>query len=123
MDHPLRKPLMALALAGALTGASHVLAAAPPAPAPAAPESQPQPQQPADVSDAKLRQFAKAAEGVQKIQQDYTKKAESLQKDAEKQIVASVEEAGMSVTEFTELVALLQNDPNLARRLSELQQQ
>lgn len=75
----------------------------------------------AEVSDEKLRQFVTAAEDVHKIQQDYAVKAQSLQQAAEEEIVSSVQEAGMTVEEFTELVARVQNDPELARRLDDLQ--
>lgn len=120
MKFPVRTPLICVSFAAVLAFTPYASGAEPPAEPPQASAGQ---QQTTDVSDAKLRQFAKAAKDVQKIQQDYTAKAETLQKDAEQQIVASVESAGMSVAEFTELVALVQSDPDLARRLNDLQQQ
>ncbi|HEX7035797.1 MAG TPA: DUF4168 domain-containing protein [Pseudomonadales bacterium] len=120
MKFSVRTPLISVSLAAALAFTPYALGEQA---APAEPQAPTGQTQAADVSDAKLRQFAKAAKDVQKIQQDYTAKAKTLQKDAEQQIVASVEGAGMSVAEFTELVALVQSNPDLARRLSELQQQ
>jgi len=76
----------------------------------------------AEVSDEKLRQFAEAARDVHTIQQEFAAKAESLQKNTEEKIVSSVEQAGMTVEEFTALVALVQSDPSLARRLEGLSQ-
>ena len=119
--------------AGALAAASaSFAAAAQPAPGselPPAGGETPQAQQPGtetqqpgtEVSDEKLRQFVTAAADVQKIQQEYAVKAQSLQKTTEDRIVSSVEEAGMTVDEFTALVARVQNDPALARRLDGLQ--
>lgn len=74
-----------------------------------------------EVSDEKLQQFAEAAAEVQKIQEDYAAKAQSLQKATEEKIVSSVQEAGMSVAEFTAIVERMQSDPSLARRLDGLE--
>ena len=76
-----------------------------------------------EVSDEKLRQFAEAAEEVQKIQQEYAAKAQSLQKTTEEKIVSSVQDAGMTVAEFTAIVERMQTDPTLAQRLDGLQTQ
>lgn len=78
---------------------------------------------PENVSDQKLQQFAEAAAEVQAIQQDYATKAQSLQKTTEEKIVSSVQDAGMTVAEFTAIVERIQTDPSLARRLDGLQSQ
>ena len=132
MKLPLRKHFMgtAVALAFAATaanGANEPAEAPPSAPPPEAMQTPPaatlpEQQSQRQVSDEELRQFVAAAEDVQKIQQDFAAKAQSLQQEAEEQIVSSVEEAGMTVAEFTELVARVQNDPELAARLDDLQE-
>jgi hypothetical protein len=113
-----------MTLAAAAAHAAPDPADPPPATAPhGAIESPSAAPEPAQVSDEKLRQFAEAAAGVQKIQQEYAAKAQSLQKTTEDQIISSVEEAGMTVNEFTALVTRVQSDPALARRLDGLRSQ
>jgi hypothetical protein len=121
--------IRAFSRAGTLAAGLVALAAvAQPAPGsaqapPAGPATPPAEQQPAEVSDQKLRQFVTAAAGVQKIQQEYAAKAQTLQKTTEDKIVSSVEQAGMTVEEFTALVARVQSDPDFARRVDGLQSQ
>lgn len=123
MKHQITAFVTAATTAALLAFASSVGAGEPAMAPPAEGQTPPSAQQPGmDVTDEKLRQFAQAAEEVQKIQEDYAAKAESLQKTTEEQIVASVQDAGMSVEEFTSLVSLVQSDPALARRLTDLQQ-
>ena len=113
---------VATAASGANDAAEAPTSSAPPPEAMQEPaDPAPPQQQQVEVSDEKLLQFVTAAADVQKIQQDYAAKAQSLQQEAEQEIVSSVEEAGMTVAEFTELVARVQNDPELARRLDGLQ--
>jgi hypothetical protein len=117
----------AAAIVGLLMSAAQTHAADAPADAQAPSQAQtapavPAPQQDAaQVSDEKLLQFAEAAADVQKIQEDYAAKAQTLQKVTEDKIVSSVQDAGMTVAEFTSLVELVQTDPALAQRLNGLQ--
>lgn len=76
-----------------------------------------------EVSDKTLKQFAEVAAEVQKIQQDYAAKAQSLQQNTQQEIISSVQDAGMSVEQFTALVERIQTDPSLADRLDSMQGQ
>ncbi len=112
-----------VAVAG-LTAAAAGFAAPPPASARVAPDGGAHAGAPAqkqeEISDAKLKQFAAAAADVEKIQQEYAAKAQILQKEAQQEIVSSVQDAGMSVTEFVSLVRRVQTDPSLAQRLDDM---
>lgn len=118
----LRKMFALLTLAVALTfGVSAI----------AQDESQAQPEQ-IDVSDQQLQQFADAQVEISSIQQEFSgrlqgvedpEEAHQLQLEANEQMTAAVEDAGLDVESFNQIAMAIQNDPELQQKLTELLEQ
>ena len=100
----------ALMLAGATLIATPVLAqdtAAPAAPAPEASTAAPAP-----VTDAEVKQFAKAALAVDKVNKDTTVAAT----DKQKKMAEAVSGSGLPPARFNEIAQALQADPALQQK-------
>ncbi|NEZ03838.1 DUF4168 domain-containing protein [Wenzhouxiangella sp. XN201] len=85
-----------------------------------------------DVSDQQLEQFAEAQVEIASIQQDFSarlqevddpEKANELQLEANEEMTAAVEEAGLDVESFNQIAMSIQNDPELQQKLTEMLQQ
>lgn len=94
-------------------------------------QGQAQQQQPEtiDVSDAQLEQFADAQTQIADIQEDFSgrlqdvedpEKANELQREANEEMTAAVEDAGLDVESFNQIAMAIQNDPELQEKLSEM---
>jgi len=90
-----------------------------------------QQQQTIDVSDQQLEQFADAQTEIASIQQDFSsrlqevedpEKAQDLQRQANDEMTAAVEEAGLDVESFNQIAMAIQNDPELQQKLTEMLQ-
>jgi hypothetical protein len=84
----------------------------------------------AEVSEDQLVQFVEAASEVQTVQQEYAAEiqstqqadeAQALRQEAQEKMVAAVEGAGLSVSEYNLIAQRLQQDPALANRLNDMQ--
>ncbi len=82
------------------------------------------------VTDEQLAQFITAATDVQNVQADYAQrmqntqdqeKAQSLRQEAQDQMIAAVEESGLTVQQFNQIGQRLQTDQELAERLKSIQ--
>ena len=90
-----------------------------------------QQQETIDVSDQQLEQFADAQTEISTIQQDFSsrlqevedpEKARDLQREANEEMTAAVEEAGLDVESFNQIAMAIQNDPELQQKLTEMLQ-
>lgn len=95
------------------------------------PQQQAQPET-IDVSDQQLEQFAEAQVEIASIQQDFSarlqevddpEKAHDLQLEANEEMTAAVEEAGLDVESFNQIAMSIQNDPELQQKLTEMLEQ
>lgn len=95
------------------------------------PQQQQQPET-IDVSDEQLEQFADAQVEIASIQQDFSarlqevddpEKAHDLQLEANEEMTAAVEEAGLDVESFNQIAMSIQNDPDLQQKLTEMLEQ
>jgi len=84
-----------------------------------------------DVSDQQLEQFADAQVEISEIQQDFSarlqevddpEKAHELQLEANEEMTAAVEGAGLDVESFNQIAMAIQNDPELQQKLTEMLQ-
>lgn len=91
---------------------------------PPAPESGAAPQRP--VAQETVKSFAAAYGSVQTIQEEYTvrlqevedrAKAQSLQQEAQAKMISAVEDAGVSVQQYNELVARMDQDAALRQQV------
>lgn len=94
-------------------------------------QAQEQPEQ-IDVSDQQLQQFADAQVEISSIQQEFSgrlqgvedpEEAHELQLEANEQMTAAVEDAGLDVESFNQIAMAIQNDPELQQKLTELLEQ
>lgn len=92
---------------------------------------QQQQQETIDVSDQQLEQFADAQTEISTIQQDFSsrlqnvedpEKARDLQREANEEMTAAVEDAGLDVESFNQIAMAIQNDPELQQKLTEMLQ-
>lgn len=74
------------------------------------------------VNDATVDKFVVAFTDVRELQQKYSKKLESiedqeaaqnLQQEAQEEMVGAVEEAGLKVAEYNQVVAAMEQNPQL----------
>lgn len=88
--------------------------------------------EPVDVSDTELEQFVDAQAGISSIQQDFSQRLEGiedpeqaheLQVQANEEMIAAVEEAGLDVESFNAIAMAIQNDPELQQKLTEMMQE
>lgn len=85
-----------------------------------------------NVSDQQLQQFADAQVEISSIQQEFSgrlqgvedpEEAHELQLEANEQMTAAVEDAGLDVESFNQIAMAIQNDPELQQKLTELLEQ
>lgn len=93
--------------------------------------AQQQPPQDIDVSTSELESFAEARSAITEIQQDYSQrlqnaddpeKANSLQQEANEEMIGAVEETGLDVESFNTIAMAIQNDPELQQQLQQIEQ-
>lgn len=119
--YPVKKPL-GLALVSAAFLFTPMLAQSEPTYSPP-PEAggQAQPSAP-QVDDTTVDKFVVAFADVRELQQKYSKKlenvenqeeAQNLQQEAQQEMVGAVEEAGLEVAEYNQVVAAMEQDPQL----------
>lgn len=91
-----------------------------------APPPNPGVEQSAPVDDEMVEKFATAYASVQSIQEDYTQqlqevedraKAQELQQEAQGEMLGAVEDHGLSVQEYNEMIAQMDQDPQLRERV------
>ncbi len=84
---------------------------------------------PVDVSDTQLEQFVDAQAGISTIQQDFSQRLEGiedpeqaheLQTQANEEMIAAVESAGLDVESFNAIAMAIQNDPELQQKLTQM---
>ena len=80
------------------------------------------------VDDKTVNDFAKAFSSIQQINADLTSEleaasdpavAQTLQQEAQSEMVEAVEEAGITVNDYNEIATRLQHDQRLAQRVQE----
>lgn len=78
------------------------------------------------VDDQMVEKFAATYASVQSIQEDYTQqlqevedrqKAQELQQEAQGEMLEAVEDNGLSVQEYNEMIARMDQDPQLRQRV------
>ncbi len=94
-------------------------------------QAQQPPAETIDVSDQQLQQFANAQGEISEIQQDFStrlqdvddpEKAHELQMEANDEMTAAVESAGLDVQTFNQIAMAIQSDPELQQQLSRMLQ-
>lgn len=87
---------------------------------------QPVPVDSAAVTDEQIRSYLTAAQGVNLIAQSYQPQLEAaesqeaamaIQQEAQEQMLAVVQQAGLTADEYNAIVAGSQSDPELAERI------
>lgn len=86
-----------------------------------------EPQQ--DVSDSELEVFAQAFKKISKIRSDYESRlrevqdpqmARELQQQAQTEMITVVEEQGLTVPRYNEILAAIQNNEELRRKFNDI---
>jgi len=86
--------------------------------------------QAAPVDEATLEKFVEAKQQIQTLQSKFSRKLQSvedqakareLQMKAQEQMVAAVEDSGLSVEQYNNLANRMKEDPKLRRRVLESQ--
>lgn len=81
-----------------------------------------------DLSEEDIDTFVGAFVAVQEVREDFANRlqeaedeteAQSMQQEAQDEMVSAVEDAGMSVEEYNEVAMALQNDPELMQEVQE----
>lgn len=81
-----------------------------------------------DLSEQEIDTFVTAFVAVQGVREDFADRlqnaedeteAQSMQQEAQDEMVNAVEDAGMSVEEYNEVAMALQNDPELMQEVQE----
>lgn len=103
----------ALLLAGATLIATPALAQDTAAPAAPATQAAPPAAAPSTVTDAELKQFAKAALAVDKVSKDTTVAAA----DKQKKMAEAVTSSGLPPARFNEIAQASQSDPALQQKV------
>lgn len=124
----MRKTLTTLAIAVALGTSSAAFAA--PQQGNAAAQAPMQQQAPEiDVSDEQLEQFVDAMTSVQEISGKYTEQfqsaetaedAQAIQQKAQEEMIAAVNDSGLSADEYNTIVQAVQTDEELRARMQEI---
>ncbi|SRR5690625_579532 len=87
-------------------------------------------QQQVEVTDDQLQTYAEAEQKVQEIRDDFQQKmpnaespeeAQTLQQEAQQEMVSAVEDAGLTVEEYNQIASLMQTNPELRQRMESLQ--
>lgn len=83
--------------------------------------------QSSDFSDADVAQFAQANQQVQDIQTEYTQKLQAsggdqektadLQQEAQEKMIRAVEDSGLGVEKYNQILQVAQADPELVKRI------
>lgn len=122
----MKKTMTALAIA-ALFSSSAVMAA--PQQAQAEQEQMMQQQQSVELTDAMLEKFVAAMSSVQEISSKYSEQfqsaedaeqAQEIQRKAQEEMVAAVNDSGLSPQEYNAIVQRVQQDEELRARLQEM---
>lgn len=88
-----------------------------------------QQQQQVEITDALLEKFLVAMSDVQQVSQKYGKqfqnateqeKKREIQQKAQKEMLAAVNDAGLSPDEYNAVIQRVQQDPELQQRLQEM---
>lgn len=83
----------------------------------------------ANYSDAELKQFIEAQEGITKVRKEYIKKieaadsqekAQKLQMEANDQMVSVIEGAGMNIPSYNAIATAYSSQPEVRRRVEAL---
>lgn len=120
----MKNTLTALAIAAAFAGSSVAMAA--PAPQQAAQNQQMAAQQNIEITEAMLEQFLNAMSAVQNISSKYAEafqnaedaeQAQSIQQQAQQEMIAAVNDSGLSPQEYNAIVQRVQQDEELRTRL------
>lgn len=86
-------------------------------------------QQQMDVSDDQLQTYAEAEQKVQEIRDDFQEQmptaespeeAQTLQQEAQQEMVSAVEDAGLTVEEYNQIASQMQANPELRQRMESL---
>jgi hypothetical protein len=124
--------LLAGALAAGMTIAGASLAAAQSTAAPAAKPTPPPAAAAAAITDQELKSFAVAALEVKKINDSYRPRyrsadtpaaKEQVQKEATEKMASAVEEKGLSVDKYNQIVRVAQANPDVARQIDDYARQ
>jgi len=116
------------ALSAALLGSAFILS-------PMAAHSEPQQGQPpaaaapteANISDAQLEKFVTAFGEVRQLEQEFTRElekvdnqeeAQALQQGTQQKMMGAVEDAGLSVEEYNQIVSAMRQDPELRQEIT-----
>ncbi|MGM0676016.1 DUF4168 domain-containing protein [Ectothiorhodospira marina] len=128
--HPLRTLSLTVAIAGLLGVGSHAMAQQ-------QGDFQGQQQQPPgmdqqqapQVDPQTLDRFVDAFVAVQRIRDDFSQQlqdvtdeaeAQSLQQEAQEEMISAVQDEGMSVDEYNQVAMSLQNDPAMLQQVQEM---
>ncbi len=81
-----------------------------------------------DLSEEDIDTFVAAFVAVQEVREDFADRlqdaedeseAQSMQQEAQDEMVSAVEDAGMDVEQYNEVAMALQNDPELMQEVQE----
>ncbi|CAB0150915.1 hypothetical protein PSI9734_01354 [Pseudidiomarina piscicola] len=84
------------------------------------------------MTDALLKKFLAAMNQVQQVSQKYSKQfqnaenaeqAQTIQQKAQEEMIAAVNNAGLSAEEYNAVIQQVQQDPELQKRLQEMTEQ
>ncbi|MBE0436197.1 MAG: DUF4168 domain-containing protein [Methylomicrobium sp.] len=82
--------------------------------------------EPAKIDPQTIDQFTQAHSALLSIRQEFSQKlnaatnqqeAETIQMQAQEKMIEAVEETGLSIEQYGEVVAMLQNNPELSERI------
>lgn len=86
-------------------------------------------QEQVEVSDDQLKTYAEAEQKVQEIRSEFQQQmpnaespeeAQTLQQEAQQEMVAAVEDAGLTVEEYNQIASQMQANPELRQRMEQL---
>ena len=98
-------------------------------PAQQPPGSMPGAAQPQQINEETIEKFAGAFSEILVIQENFTEKleaaesnedAQALQQQAQQEMVEAVQDNGLSVAEYNEVVAMMEQDPQLREHIFEM---
>jgi len=122
----MKKTMTALAIAALFSGSAAMAA---PQAAQAEQEQMMQQQQSLELTDAMLEKFVTAMSSVQEISSKYSEQfqsaedaeqAQEIQRKAQEEMVAAVNDSGLSPQEYSAIVQRVQQDEELRARLQEM---
>ncbi|RUO35465.1 hypothetical protein CWE13_11075 [Aliidiomarina shirensis] len=83
------------------------------------------------ITDEQLEMFVEAIEHIERINNDFVEaleevetqeEAQELQMNAQREMVESVEESGLTVEEYNAMAYRLQNDPEIQQKVEEMRE-